>query len=147
MGEADVESGSLRQAFVCREFLGIVQRQGIPHPPRYRPEGADSSPVQSRRRLVRHYPCQKQFCLSVNKRSYTGVFTGAFSGVPFPIPRPGLLFNDFRTFINGDTVRYLSAAVFCPLPLARFCLSLPEMLFQGRVFRCFPVEAGANGRC
>jgi hypothetical protein len=79
---------------------------------------------------IRHYLSREQFGLSVNKCGYIGVFTGTFYGVSLP----GLLFNDFRAFIDGDTVNYLPVMAFCPLPLARFCLFMPEMLFQPRVF-------------
>jgi hypothetical protein len=96
----------------------FVRRQGIPHPFGYRLEGTDGGPVQCCRPLVRHYFRQKKLCFPVNKGGYIGVFTGAFYGVP----RPELLFNDFRTFIDGDTVN-LPVAVFRSLPLPQFRLS------------------------
>ena len=58
------------------------------------------------------------------------MFTGAFYGVTLPITHTGLLIKDFWAFINGNTVTYLTAAVFYPLPLARFCLFLTKMLFE-----------------
>jgi hypothetical protein len=108
--------------------------------PGYRLEGTDGGPVRRYRPLVRHYFRREQFCFPVNKDGYIGLFTGAFYGVPLPITRAPLLFNDFRAFINGNTVRYLAPAVLCPLPLPRFPLSLPEMLFQRRVSCRFAVE-------
>ena len=57
------------------------------------------------------------------------------------------LVNNVRVFVDGNTVRYLAAAVFCPLPFARFCLLLTKMIFQRRVFRRFLVYRGVDGRC
>jgi hypothetical protein len=97
------------------EFLAIVLRQGIPHLSGYGVESTDNSLVQSRCRLIRHDVSPEQF---VNKRGSIGVFTGAF----YDIARSGLLFNNFRVFVDGNTVNYLAPAVFCPLPMAWFCL-------------------------
>jgi hypothetical protein len=122
MGEADVYPKPLRQAFMRREFLAVVQRQGVPHLRGYRLESTDGSLIQSRCRLIRHDFSQEQCGLSVNKRGYIGVFTGAFYGIAFLITHSGLLFNDFRAFVDGNTANYLAPAVFCPLPMAWFYL-------------------------
>jgi hypothetical protein len=105
-----------------------------------------SGPVQSCRCLVRHYFSWEQFCFPVNKGGCIGLFTGAFYGVPLPITRAALPFNDFRAFINGNTVGYPAPAVFYPLPLPQFRLSLPEMLFQRRVLCRLPVSIGVDSR-
>jgi hypothetical protein len=90
-------------------------------------------------RAFRHDFSQKHFGFPVNKRGYVGGFTGAFYGVTLPLTRTGLLLNDARAFVDGNTVRYLPATVLCPLPPAGFRLFLPEVFLQCGGFRRFPV--------
>ena len=113
MGEVDVYPKRLRQALMRHKFLAVVQCQGVPQRCGYWLEGANGGLVQARRRLVRHYFCQKHFGVPVYKRSYRVIFFGAFYGVSFLIADTGLLLNDFRAFVDGNTVRYLAVAVFC----------------------------------
>jgi hypothetical protein len=114
MGEEDVCPKGLRQAFMRREFLAVVHCQGIPHISGYGLKGADSGFVQSRHPLVWRCFCQKKFCFPVNKSRYVDVFTGTFHSVALTVVRMGLLFGNVQTFINGNTVKYLAVAVFCP---------------------------------
>jgi hypothetical protein len=51
-----------------------------------------------------------------------------------------------RAFVNRNPAGYLSPALFYSVSLARFCLLLPEMFFQRRVFRRFLIEMLVNGR-
>jgi hypothetical protein len=110
-----------------REFLAVVHGQRVPHLRGNWSESADRGLIQGQGRLVRHYFCQKKRGFPVNKGSYRGVFAGTFNGIALPIPRTGLLLDDFRRFVEGNTADYLPAAVLYPVSFAWFRVFLPEM--------------------
>jgi hypothetical protein len=95
---------------------------------RYSTECADSRLVQRVGPLVRHDFRQKKLAFPVHNSGYIGAFTGAFNGVP--LPDTALFFNDFLAFVNRNAANYLPPAVFRSVSLARFCLFLPEMVFE-----------------
>jgi hypothetical protein len=106
-----------------REFLPVLQHPGVPHLRGYGLEGADSRPVQDSRCLVNIILAGNSF---VFRSTYAGVFTSTSSGIPLL----GVVFNDFWTFIGGDTVNYPARAVFFLLSLPHFHLPLSEILSQ-----------------